>query len=149
MQLPSSELAVSIREALPADAERIVSLGGQLGYDLPLQHVERLLKRSRHDSVILVAVVPRAGVVGWTMVTQEETLIASRRAELHGLVVEDEFRGQHIGELLMQAAEDWGRKRNCTTLRLLSNVTRERAHKFYVRLGYEILKTEHVFQKPL
>jgi len=149
MQLPSSELAVSIREALPADAGRIVALASQLGYDVPLQHVERLLKRSRPDSVILVAVVPRAGVVGWTMVTQEETLIASRRADLHGLVVEDEFRGQRIGELLMQAAEEWGRKRKCSTLRLLSNVTRERAHGFYLRLGYEIIKTEHVFQKPL
>lgn len=149
MQLPSSELAASIREALPADAARIVSLAGQLGYDVPLQHVENLLKRSRPDRVILVAVVPRAGVVGWTMVTQEETLIASRRAELHGLVVEDEFRGQRIGELLMQAAEEWARKRRCTTLRLLSNVTRERAHGFYLRLGYENIKTEHVFQKPL
>lgn len=149
MQLPSSELAASIREALPADAARIVSLAGQLGYDVPLQHVENLVKRSRPDRVILVAVVPRAGVVGWTMVTQEETLIASRRAELHGLVVEDEFRGQRIGELLMQAAEEWARKRRCTTLRLLSNVTRERAHGFYLRLGYENIKTEHVFQKPL
>lgn len=149
MQLPSSELAVSIREALPADAARIVALAGQLGYDVPIDHVEHLLKRTRPDSVIFVAVVPRAGVVGWTMLTLAETLIASRRAELHGLVVEDEFRGQRIGELLMQAAEDWARKRHCTTLRLLSNVTRERAHGFYARLGYTILKTEHVFQKPL
>jgi GNAT superfamily N-acetyltransferase len=149
MQLPSSELAASIREALPADAERIAALAGQLGYDVPLEHVERMLERSQPDRAIFVAVVPRAGVVGWAMVTHDETLISSRRAEVHGLVVEDEFRGQRIGELLMQAAEDWGRKRNCSALRLLSNVTRERAHGFYARLGYDILKTEHVFQKNL
>ena len=149
MHLPSSDLAVSIREALPADAPRIVALAGQLGYDVPRQHAEQVLRRSDPARVVLVAVVPRAGVVGWTMVTEEETLIASRRAVLHGLVVEDEFRGQKIGELLLQAAEEWSRKRNCTTLRLLSNVVRERAHGFYTRLGYDVLKTEHVFQKTL
>ena len=36
-----------------------------------------------------------------------------------------------------------------TTLRLLSNVVRERAHTFYTRLGYDVLKTEYVFQKNL
>jgi len=50
---------------------------------------------------------------------------------------------------LVEAAEDWARKKGCTSLRLLSNVVRERALGFYVRLGYDVLKTEYVFQKTL
>ncbi len=149
MQLPSNDLAVSIRDAMPADAERIVALASQLGYETPLAHVEAVIHATSEDRAILVAVVPRAGVVGWTFVAREDTLIASRRAEIHGLIVEDEFRGHRIGELLVEAAEEWARKQGCATLRLLSNTVRERAHSFYTRLGYDVLKTEYVFQKHL
>lgn len=149
MQLPSNDLAVSIRDALPADAERIVALALQLGYETPLAHVEAVVHALSESRTILVAVVPRAGVVGWTFVAREETLIASRRAEIHGLIVEDEYRGHRIGEMLVEAAEEWARKQGCGTLRLLSNVVRERAHAFYTRLGYDVLKTEYVFQKTL
>ena len=149
MQLPSNDLAVSIRDAMPADAERIVALALQLGYETPLAHVEAVLQARGEDRAILVAVVPRAGVVGWTFVSREDTLIAIRRAEIHGLVVEDEFRSHRIGEMLVEAAEEWARKQGCAELRLLANVVRERAHTFYSRLGYDILKTEYVFQKTL
>ena len=149
MQLPSNDLAVSIRDAMPADAERIVALALQLGYETSLAHVEAVLHSAAGDRAILVAVVPRAGVVGWTFVAREENVIAARRAEIHGLVVEDEFRGHRIGEMLVEAAEEWARKQGCATLRLLSNVVRERAHTFYARLGYDVLKTEYVFQKTL
>ncbi len=149
MQLPSNDLAVSIRDAMPADAERIVALALQLGYETPLAHVEAVVHSVSDDRAILVAVVPRAGVVGWTFVAREDTLIASRRAAIYGLVVEDEFRGHGIGEMLVEAAEEWARKQGCATLRLLSNIVRERAHTFYARLGYDVLKTEYVFQKTL
>jgi GNAT superfamily N-acetyltransferase len=149
MQLPSNDLNVSIRDAMPADAERIVALALQLGYETPLAHVEAVIHASSEDCAIFVAVVPRAGVVGWTFVAREDTLIASRRAEIAGLIVEDEFRGHRIGEMLVEAAEEWARKQGCVTLRLLSNVVRERAHTFYARLGYDVLKTEYVFQKNL
>jgi GNAT superfamily N-acetyltransferase len=149
MQQPSNDLAVSIRDALPADAERIVALALQLGYETPLAHVEAIVHASSENRAILVAVVPRAGVVGWTFVAHEDTLTANRRAEIHGLIVEDEFRGHRIGEMLVGAAEEWARKQGCGSLRLLSNVVRERAHTFYSRLGYDVLKTEYVFQKTL
>jgi len=149
MQVPSDELAVSVRDALLADAPRMVALALQLGYEVPLAHVEAILRSSDPDRAILVAVVPRAGVVGWIVVAQHESLLAVRRAQVEGLVVEDEYRGNRIGALLLESAEEWARKRGCSALRLLSNVIRERAHTFYARLGYEVVKTEYVFQKNL
>ena len=127
----------------------MAALASQLGYDVPVAHIERLLQSPSPDREILVAVVPRAGVVGWVAVETFESVIASRRAQIEGLVVEDEFRGNRIGALLVEAAEDWARRHDCTALRLLSNVVRERAHGFYSRLGFKILKSQHVFQKNL
>jgi GNAT superfamily N-acetyltransferase len=149
MQSQSNDLGTSVREALPSDAQRIVALAGQLGYDVPLAHVERQLQRVNDDRAIFVAVVPRAGVVGWIGVALVEAITDSGRADIQGLVVEDEYRGNGIGRLLVEAAEGWARRRNCTSMRLVSNVVRERAHEFYKRLGYDLLKTQHAFKKSL
>jgi GNAT superfamily N-acetyltransferase len=138
-----------VRQALPADAERIRILAGQLGYDVPIEHVERQVQRMNDEHAILVAVVPRAGVVGWIGVSLREAITDSGRADIEGLVVEDEYRGNGIGQLLVRTAEEWARRRGCTSMRLVSNVVRERAHEFYKRLGYHILKTQHAFKKEL
>jgi GNAT superfamily N-acetyltransferase len=53
------------------------------------------------------------------------------------------------GAALLAQAEEWARKRNVRTIRLRSNVVRERAHLFYLGEGYERIKTSHVFQKEL
>ena len=149
MQSPLNDLGACVREALLSDAQRIAALLLQLGYEVPLAHVEACLQDRDPDREFLVAVVPRAGVVGCVTVSERRALLAVRRAEIESLVVEDEYRGNRIGALLVQAAEAWARRRGCATVRLLSNVVRERAHRFYGRLGYDVLKTEHVFQKHL
>jgi len=144
-----SELGTSVREALLSDAPRIAALSVQLGYEVPVAHIEEHLRTLHDNQAVLVAVVPRVGVVGWVGLAEHRSVTSSRRADIEGLVVEDEYRGHRIGETLVHAAEEWARRRGCTTLRLLSNVVRERAHAFYQRLGYDVLKTEYVFQKSL
>lgn len=149
MQSTPNDLGAGVREALSSDAQRIVALLVQLGYEVPLVHVEACLQDRSADRAFFVAVVPRVGVVGCVTVSERRALLAAGRAEIESLVVEDEYRGNGIGALLVQAAEAWARRRGCQTVRLLSNVVRERAHRFYGRLGYDVLKTEHVFQKQL
>ena len=149
MQSRSNELGTSVREALQSDAQRIASLALQFGYEVPVLHVQRRLRDMDSKTAVFVAVVPRAGVVGWIGVTESTSITSSNRAEVEGLVVEDEYRSNGIGRLLLDAAESWARQRGCTSLRLLSNIIRERAHQFYQRAGYDILKTEYVFQKQL
>lgn len=147
--MPASDLGASVREALTSDAQRIAALCVQLGYEVPLVHVERFLAAPRADRALFVAVVPRAGVVGWISVAEAWTLTSVARADIDGLVVEDEYRSNGIGRMLVDAAESWARRRNCVELRLLSNIVRARAHEFYRRLGYDVLKSEYVFRKSL
>lgn len=49
----------------------------------------------------------------------------------------------------MEAAERWAAERGYDEVTLHSNVTRERAHRFYQSLGYAITKSSHVFRKAL
>ncbi len=107
------------------------------------------LQTADGERVLLVAVVPRAGCVGWVGVSQRRALTSVAAATIEGLVVEDEFRSSGIGAMLVAEAEVWARRRGCTTVRVLSNVVRKRAHDFYRKLGYEVVKSEVVFEKPL
>ncbi len=149
MQSPSSRHGASVRDALASDAQRIASLAGQLGYQVSTAHVARVLNALNGERAVLVAVVPRAGVIGWIGVALRNSLIESGRAHIEGLVVEDEYRGNGIGQLLVESAEAWAQRHGCTSMRLVSNVVRERAHEFYKRLGYDVLKTQHAFNKEL
>jgi GNAT superfamily N-acetyltransferase len=143
------ELDVNVREALPSDAERIAALCVQLGYDVPLAHVERSLRHRDADNEIFVAIVTRVGVIGWISVHASESLTSSRAGHIAGLVVEDEYRGVGIGAILLDRAERWARERGCPALSLRSNVIRERAHAFYERRGYTHKKSQHYFEKRL
>jgi GNAT superfamily N-acetyltransferase len=71
------------------------------------------------------------------------------RAEVNGLVVADGERSAGAGAKLLEAAEEWARKRGCRGMNVRSNVIRERAHKFYERQGYEHYKTQKAFRKLL
>ncbi|HEY8314279.1 MAG TPA: GNAT family N-acetyltransferase [Candidatus Baltobacteraceae bacterium] len=144
-----NDLEVHIREALISDAQRICALAVQLRYQVPVAHVERFLAGRSADRELFVAIVPRVGVVGWIGVCVRATLTSAPFGEVEGLVVDQEYRGANIGLGLLQRAEAWSRARECITVRLRSNVIRERAHGFYVRNGYEVVKTQHLFEKRL
>lgn len=147
--MQAEDVRVTVREALDSDAVRITALAHQLGYTVGEAHVASCLAQRNSEFEVFVAVVPRAGVVGWMSIRAGQSLLSERRAQLEGLVVEDEYRSGGIGAALLERAERWARERSCAYLRLFSNIVRERAHSFYLRNGYAILKTEHLFQKKL
>ncbi len=72
---------------------------------------------------------------------------AARIAQLSGELGYPASAG--AGAKLLQAAEEWARKRGCKGMNVRSNVIRERAHKFYEANGYEHYKTQKAFRKPL
>lgn len=145
----SDDPVAAVREALAADAPRIASLAGQLGYEVPVTHVQRLIGEAAPNRQLFVAVVARAGVVGWVGVRLRETLTAQTRGEIDGLVVDEEYRGAKIGRALLARAERWAHERGCRRVRVLANVLRERAHAFYLREQYHSPKDQRVFEKTL
>lgn len=64
------------------------------------------------------------------------SLRATRRAEIEGVRVRGDLRGQGVGADLMADAEARARAAGCGLIQLTSNATRERARRFYERLGF-------------
>jgi GNAT superfamily N-acetyltransferase len=87
--------------------------------------------------------------VGWLHGSVSHLLESDIRAEVNGLIVAEGQRSAGAGASLLEAAEEWARKRGCQAMNVRSNVIRERAHKFYERQGYEHYKTQKAFRKKL
>jgi GNAT superfamily N-acetyltransferase len=147
----AKQARIKIRRAKSADAAPIAKLSGQLGYPAtPAEIAQRLrnLKPASHHAV-LVAESPERNVIGWLHVSVSALLETQLRAEVNGLVVSGEERGRGTGALLLNAAEQWARKRGCKSISVRSNVIRDRAHQFYLRHGYEHYKTQNAFRKSI
>lgn len=88
-------------------------------------------------------------VVGWIDVGVAFHLPIDPRAEIGGLVVTANTRGNGVGRELLLRAEQWAKERGFSHVLVRSNVFRKAAHRFYLREGYERTKTSAVFTKRL
>ena len=112
--------AVAIRGASLDDAAELADLNTQLGYPADAASIVHRLR----------------------------PILASRNDAVL-VAVDDAFRSRGIGRALLERAEAWARERGVSVLQVRSRVTRERAHAFYEREGYERIKTAYVFRKRL
>ena len=99
------------------------------------------------DGACYVAETKAQGVIGWVQVSVTALLEVEQRAEVNGLVVDEQVRSRGVGLKLLQAAEKWAKGMKCRGMSVRSNVIRKRAHAFYVAHGYEHYKTQKAFRK--
>ncbi len=139
-----------VRPARAEDAPALAVLAGQLGYPTTAEELgERLPEvAAGPDAVILVA-ADGDDVHGWIHIELKRSLLAPLAAQVMGLVVDERRRNGGIGAALLAAGESWAREQGCRSMLVGTRVTRERAHRFYQREGYVLLKTSHFFEKGL
>ena len=134
-----------IRDARPADIPTVHRLIGQLA-DVPDEaefrtRFQRVSTTSGHR--IIVAEVDRA-VVGVLHVFERPALEKPCEAVVQALVVDGDRRGAGIGEALMREAEAWAGSRKLASTALYTRVDRDRARRFYERIGYHLKATSHL-----
>jgi GNAT superfamily N-acetyltransferase len=151
MKPASIAFAGEIRPAQPADHSRIAELAGQLSYPSTAEDIARRLRgiNGSAEAAVFVAELETGEIAGWIAVFVYRTVETDARAEISGLVVDERFRSQRVGERLLAHAEQWARENGCQAIGLRSNVIRDRAHAFYERHGYAHLKTQKAFRKQL
>ncbi len=101
------------------------------------------------DAAVLVATDPQDRAIGWLHVELKRTLVAPMTAQIMALIVDERARGGGVGRELVAAADAWAVARGCQRLMVATRVTRERAHRFYLREGFSLDKTSHIFEKSL
>ncbi|HWJ39019.1 MAG TPA: GNAT family N-acetyltransferase [Sphingomicrobium sp.] len=135
---PEAKPKLKIRDAKPSDVTRLTELIHELGHEIGEKQVRKnlaALKKSGESP--LVATLDKS-VVGLCGVSRR--IVIHRPAPLGritALVVARDTQRHGIGRLLVEAAEEWMRKRGCKLVEVTSNDRRTAAHAFYRHMGYE------------
>jgi GNAT superfamily N-acetyltransferase len=142
---------IVVRRARASDIAQLTALCGQLGYPSSEEEVRGRLAgiEAAPQHALWVAETGDGRLAGFLNAFVMRTIDTDARVEIAALVVDDAQRSRGVGPLLIEQAEAFGRENGCKTIGLRSNVIRERAHKFYERLGYVHYKTQKSFRKAL
>jgi GNAT superfamily N-acetyltransferase len=147
----SVQSSCTIRPAQACDCEAMADLAGQLGYECTGEEVRKRL-RDMQDSnqyAVFVAELPGGQIAGWIGASLFRSIESSSCVEINGLIVDESIRSRGVGVLLLSAAEEWARSIGFDVISVHSNVTRNRAHRFYLKNGYAHVKTQKEFHKSL
>ena len=142
-------MTMLVREVTAEDAGALAQLATQLGYPAQSSQITRRMQALARERSSVMAAVVDGSVVGWIHVEVYGTILLDNVAEILGLVVDERWHGQHIGQALLRAAEAWAAERGCATVYVRSNVVRHGAHRFYLQNGFQQVKTSLTFAKTL
>jgi GNAT superfamily N-acetyltransferase len=139
----------SIRPAEPGDATAIADLSAQLDYPTRASLLAVRLEALDPEENLVLVVEDAGRVVGWIHVFRSHRLEENVFAELGGLILSRDYRGEGLGRRLMEYGEQWAREHGCAKFRVRSHEKRAEAHRFYERVGYRTVKRQQVFDKDL
>lgn len=145
-----SHESLLIREITLTDAQPAAQLSDELGYPVSLESMQKRIHAIQNlpDHVVYVASI-REAVIGWIDVGIVQHLQSEPYGEIGGFVVSHAHRSRGIGQKLLAQAEYWIAAKGIPQVVVRSRITRESAHRFYLREGYSRMKTSAVFSKEL
>jgi GNAT superfamily N-acetyltransferase len=137
-----------IREAEHEDLTELLRLSAELGYtpDFPVMEDNFDRIRDDKDHMLWVFTDNRNKPLGYIEFAPYITIYKPPIVDIIGLVVSGDQRGKGIGKTLVHAVTDWARKNDYSGVRLVSNVKRKDAHRFYENLGFVNRKDQKNFQ---
>jgi len=141
---------VTVRTARAGDASVLADLASELGYPTTTSDMVGRLASidGRPDHAAFVAELDSI-VVAWIHLCVMQSLETPPFAEIRGLVVTEAQRGRGIGAELVRTAERWATEKTCRKIRVRSNAARDDARRFYQNCGYDLTKSQNVFEKGL
>jgi GNAT superfamily N-acetyltransferase len=135
---PTPKPKPKIRHAKPSDATRLTELIHELGHEIGEKQVRKNLAALKKSGETPLVATLEKKVVGMCGVGR--LVVIHRPAPLGritAMVVAREAQGHGLGRMLVEAAEEWMRKKGCQLVEVTSNDRRAEAHAFYRHLGYE------------
>jgi len=135
---PKEKPKPKLRDAKPGDAARLVELIHELGHEVTEKQVRKnlgALKKAGETPIVATLEKKVIGLAGMhRMVTVHRPAPVGR---IPVLVVAKEAHRLGLGRQLVEAVEQWCRKKGCQLIEVTSNDRRADAHAFYRHMGYE------------
>lgn len=131
-----------VRGISPEDAPAVAELSGQLGYEVSVDSVSARIARLSSSTDRQIAFVACLGpeIVGWIEAAIMFDLQSPPYALISGLVVREGRRSLGVGKTLCAEVEVWSKRQGVPIMRVTSRISREDAHRFYLREGFQRIK---------
>jgi len=141
------EKNIQIRLIKESDAVAVRSLSGQLGYRLSAEETVENIRDvlSNRDQAAFVACLDGV-VIGWIHIFRTVRLESKSFIEIGGLIIDENYRKQGVGKLLVRSAGELAKGEHIGKLRVRCNKKRIEAHQFYRALGFTEFKEQKVFE---
>jgi GNAT superfamily N-acetyltransferase len=152
---PSLASSLTVRPIARRDAAAVAELSSQLGYEVSTEaidkHITEVSSCPERQIAFVACLETEAGaeIVGWIEAVILRELQSPPCCFISGLVVREERRSLGIGKRLCAEVERWSTEKGISTLRVTSRMSREGAHRFYLREGFRQIKIWAVFEKIL
>lgn len=127
-----------IRTPTTHDAAVIRDLVAQLGYPgmTEQQANKKIRQYSTGDYALLVAEIGNK-IVGFISLHWFDIFHSPGvMGRISAFCMDENYRSQGLGELLLKAGEDLLIAHGCTKIEVTSNISRTRTHQFYPKFGY-------------
>jgi len=131
------------------DLPWVAPLLAELGYPVGLAELEQRFCKLDAASAISFVAERDGNIGGWIHLTRRDTLLGTSRAEIVGLMVKADARGQGVGKALVAAGLKWSRAKGIARVRVTSNLKRTDSHPFYKNLGFTLTKESAVYDLPV
>jgi ribosomal protein S18 acetylase RimI-like enzyme len=136
------------RKATIADLKTIVNLlledelgqtREQFSAKLDQAYIDAFNKIDADTNQYLMIVEMEQEIVGTCHLTimPSLTFMGSTRMQIEAVRISEKYRGQHLGEWMMNAAMKYGKSKGASIIQLTTNKKRPKAKQFYERLGFE------------
>lgn len=129
---------MKIRNVLLSDSTSVAGLMTQLGYPTSADEMNERLTRILPAKHRAAYVAELGGTVAGFIAMDVNPYFEKNGlyGRILALVVDDRFRGQKIGQKLVEKSESWLVEQNAGEVLVNSSVKRLDAHRFYENLGY-------------
>ncbi|MCP2043469.1 GNAT family N-acetyltransferase [Pontibacter sp. HSC-36F09] len=139
-------MQLTFREIILADARALAALSHQFGYSVTVEEMrdrmEQMLSREDHCGFVAIA---EQQIVGWIHGFYTFRLESEPFVEIGGLVIDEGFRRQGIGQQLIARVKVWASGFAVQKIRVRCNTIRTDAHKFYLKVGFTESKEQKIF----
>lgn len=107
--------------------------------DLDQQYINAFNQITADPNQYLMIVKNKNEVLGTCHLTMMPSLtfMGSMRMQIEAVRVAQQYRGQKIGEWVIEAAIDYGKSKGAKIIQLTTNKKRTKAKVFYEKLGFE------------
>ena len=139
-----------LRPAEIKDVEFISKLSNQLGYESTIEKMQhRLSEVLNHVDNCVYVCVDNGNITGWIHGFYSLRVESDSFVEIGGLVVDENYRRNGIGKILVEKLIEWAHSKKSNKIRVRCNTVRKETHVFYSKIGFNETKEQKISDMQL